>query len=146
MILTIELLEESRSRMHRLIDERYDELLGSLADGRRISENPRTMALTSSPFLFKGEKPVSLTMRDGRTIPTPTWKSVALAVLKDCNNEPEMHQRLMNLRGSVAGRTRFILSAILCCIEREKGGAWQTVQYAIKQEKDIINLYDESNI
>lgn len=35
---------------------------------------------------------------------------------------------------------------ILCCIEREKGGAWQTVQYAIKQEKDIINLYDESNI
>lgn len=108
---TIELLEESRSRMHRLIDERYDELLGSLADGRRISEKPRTMALTSSPFLFKGEKPVSLTMRDGRTIPTPTWKSVALAVLKDCNNEPEMHQRLMNLRGSVAGRTRFILSA-----------------------------------
>lgn len=35
---------------------------------------------------------------------------------------------------------------ILCCIEREQGGAWQTVQYAIKQEKDIINLYDESNI
>ena len=31
-------------------------------------------------------------------------------------------------------------------IEREKGGAWQPVQYAIKQEKDIINLYDESNI
>lgn len=35
---------------------------------------------------------------------------------------------------------------ILCCIEREQGGAWQTIQYAIKQEKDIINLYDESNI
>ena len=29
---------------------------------------------------------------------------------------------------------------ILCCIEREKGGAWQTVQYAIKQEKAVINL------
>lgn len=37
-------------------------------------------------------------------------ESVALAVLKACNNEPEMHQRLMNIRGSVAGRTRFILS------------------------------------
>ena len=51
-----------------------------------------------------------LTLPDGQTIPTPTWKSVALAVLKACNNEPEMHQRLMNIRGSVAGRTRFILS------------------------------------
>ena len=29
---------------------------------------------------------------------------------------------------------------VLCCIEREKGGAWQTVQYAIKQDKSVINL------
>ena len=31
---------------------------------------------------------------------------------------------------------------ILCCIEREKGGAWQTIQYAIKQGKTVINLAD----
>ena len=31
---------------------------------------------------------------------------------------------------------------ILCCIEREKGGAWQTIQYAVKQKKIIINLAD----
>ena len=35
---------------------------------------------------------------------------------------------------------------ILCCIEREKGGAWQTVQYAIKQGKTIINLAEENNM
>lgn len=29
---------------------------------------------------------------------------------------------------------------ILCCIEREQGGAWQTIQYAIKQGKTVINL------
>ena len=29
---------------------------------------------------------------------------------------------------------------ILCAIERQSGGAWQTVQYAIKQGKPIINL------
>lgn len=29
---------------------------------------------------------------------------------------------------------------ILCCIEREKGGAWQTIEYAIKQGKTVINL------
>ncbi len=35
---------------------------------------------------------------------------------------------------------------ILCCIEREKGGAWQTVEYAIKQGKTIINLAQEIDI
>ena len=29
---------------------------------------------------------------------------------------------------------------ILCAIERQSGGAWQTVQYAIKQGKPTINL------
>ncbi len=29
---------------------------------------------------------------------------------------------------------------IICYIEHEKGGAWQTVNYAIKQGKTIINL------
>ena len=28
-------------------------------------------------------------------------------------------------------------------IEHEKGGAWQTAQYAIKQGKAVINLSDE---
>lgn len=35
---------------------------------------------------------------------------------------------------------------ILCCIERENGGAWQTVQYAIKQGKTVINLAEEKDI
>lgn len=33
---------------------------------------------------------------------------------------------------------------IICYIEHEKGGAWQTVQYVIKQCKTVINLaHDE---
>jgi len=32
---------------------------------------------------------------------------------------------------------------IICAIEKETGGAWQTVQYAMKQEKSVINLFDE---
>ena len=32
---------------------------------------------------------------------------------------------------------------IICYIEHEKGGAWQTVQYAIKQGKVVINLYNK---
>ena len=30
---------------------------------------------------------------------------------------------------------------IICYIEHEKGGAWQTVDYAMKQGKVVINLY-----
>ncbi len=32
---------------------------------------------------------------------------------------------------------------VLCAIERQSGGAWQTVQYAMKQEKPLINLFNE---
>ena len=34
---------------------------------------------------------------------------------------------------------------IICYIEHEKGGAWQTVEYAIKQGKTVINLADEKD-
>ena len=34
---------------------------------------------------------------------------------------------------------------ILCAIERESGGAWQTVQYAIKQGKTILNLAEDTD-
>lgn len=32
---------------------------------------------------------------------------------------------------------------IVCCIERESGGAWQTVKYAMEHGKTIINLANE---
>ena len=33
---------------------------------------------------------------------------------------------------------------IVCCIERESGGAWQTVNYAMEQGKTVINLANEA--
>lgn len=35
---------------------------------------------------------------------------------------------------------------IICCIDHQSGGAWQTVQYAMEQGKDIINLAEDINI
>ena len=32
---------------------------------------------------------------------------------------------------------------IVCCIERESGGAWQTVKYAMEKGKTVINLAKE---
>ncbi len=33
---------------------------------------------------------------------------------------------------------------VICYIERKEGGAWQTVKYAMEQNKKIINLADDS--
>lgn len=32
---------------------------------------------------------------------------------------------------------------VVCCVERESGGAWQTVKYALEQGKTVINLANE---
>lgn len=32
---------------------------------------------------------------------------------------------------------------IICYIEHEKGGAWQSVQYALKQNKNVLNLAED---
>lgn len=34
---------------------------------------------------------------------------------------------------------------ILCAIERYRGGAWKTIQYAMKKEKTIINLAEDTD-
>lgn len=35
---------------------------------------------------------------------------------------------------------------IICYTEHEKGGVWQTVEYAMKQGKTVINLAEETDI
>lgn len=104
-----EMIKDSRTRMHQLIDKRFDELLDSIENGKSILPETEILSLSSPPFLFKGEKPSAIIM-NGNIIPTPTWKLVVTTILRACNNEPTMHNRLMELRGSVSGRSRYILS------------------------------------
>ncbi|MBR5786303.1 MAG: hypothetical protein IKY41_06390 [Clostridia bacterium] len=35
---------------------------------------------------------------------------------------------------------------VICYIENKEGGAWQTIKYAMKKEKNIINLAEDMNI
>jgi predicted Rossmann fold nucleotide-binding protein DprA/Smf involved in DNA uptake len=32
---------------------------------------------------------------------------------------------------------------VICCIERKEGGAYQTIRYAEKQGKHIVNVADD---
>lgn len=104
-----EMVNESRNRMHQLVDKRFDELLDSIENGKSILPETEILSLSSPPFLFKGEKPSAVIINEN-IIPTPTWKQVVTTILKACNSEPTMHNRLMELRGSVSGRSRYILS------------------------------------
>ncbi len=59
--------------------------------------------------MLKGKRPVSVTFASGETVETPTWKKAVQTILKHCNGQPDMHERLMQLRGKVFGRQRTIL-------------------------------------
>ena len=61
---------------------------------------------------MKGKYPVALTFASGEVVLTPTWKKVVQTILKHCNEQPDMHERLMQLRGKVFGRQRIILGKV----------------------------------
>lgn len=62
-----------------------------------------------SPAALKGKKPIALKFASGENVPTPTWKKVVLTIMKHCNEQPGMHESLMQLRGKITGRQRVIL-------------------------------------
>ncbi len=47
--------------------------------------------------------------QDGTRIDVPTWKKVVEIILKKCNQETVYHNRLIELRGKVAGRDRVLV-------------------------------------
>ena len=57
-----------------------------------------------------------------------------------CDESAKAH-----FKGAMQIRNRSMVDRadlVVCYIEREEGGAFQTVQYAKKQEKQILNLYE----
>ena len=104
-------LEKLRAELHSMVDAHVDTIRYQLLTGELPEQQLRMRPLRGDSFLFKGEKPESIRLPDGREIKTPTWKAAALAILQDCNADPEMHTRLMELCGKILGRQRVILAA-----------------------------------
>ena len=59
-----------------------------------------------------------------------------------CQSSAEAHfKAAMQIRNqAMVDRSHLVV----CCIEHDSGGAYQTVQYARKQQKRIVNLADLS--
>ena len=107
----IKMLEESREKMHRSIDEKFDTLIEAVRTGQSVaSKGTMHYDLGNPTYLFKGKKPVSLTYPNGEKVIVKTWRQLALELLTDCNSDPDRHDDMMFLRNKVAGRNRWILS------------------------------------
>ena len=110
-------VEKVRREMHERIDREFDNFLLRLDSGKpeeSFSEPvsiQHTLPLHAPPSLFKGQKPVSIEFADGRTVDVPTWKKAVVTIMRECDSDPVMHDRLMSIREKVMGKQRTILSA-----------------------------------
>lgn len=111
----IAIIEKVREELLQEVNQRCDDLIRRYQEEQGISPKievrERTLAW-SSPATLKGKYPVALTFASGEVVLTPTWKKVVQTILKHCNEQPDMHERLMQLRGKVFGRQRIILGKV----------------------------------
>lgn len=119
---TIEELQLLRAELIREIDEKIGHILQELKEeqerGMVQERRPRTERVYESIYplsvdtgVFKGKRPTGVIFADGTREDVPTWKRVFEEIMKQCNNQPEKHRALMELRGKVLGRNRVLLGS-----------------------------------
>lgn len=107
-----ELIREIDEKFNWIIEEAKSENIPSSQTENHISRSYEILyPLNVGAGLFKGKRPIGIIFADGHRTENPTWKSVVEEVLKDCCKTPELHQKLMNLRGKVLGRNRVLLGS-----------------------------------
>lgn len=112
--VSVHQIEQSREQLHRIVDAQYDLLVQQvLMDGKQVhlEDGEHLMSLAADPARFKGLKPSAVVFPDGRTVSATNWRLTMMEILWDCNKNPAMHEKLMQLRDTVNGRFRSILSS-----------------------------------
>jgi len=111
----IERIQNTRSELMLKVDAAFDELIRTLGNGadiapRQLRGNFETVyPITVNPAIFKGKKPKAVIFGNER-VDVGKWKTVVEEMMKRCNEDPEKHVDLMNLRGRISGRERVILA------------------------------------
>ena len=88
--------------------------------------------ITVSPAELKGKRPLAVQLAPGEWIETPTWRKVAQRILQACNEQPDIHERFMEMCGKVAGRWRTIL-----------GSSPEEMDVPLKVDEVVLELYFE---
>lgn len=105
-------IEELKNSLIAGIVEITDELKRTISDPNCDVETVRTapLRIRKGSADFKGEKPVSITLPDGRNVEVKTWKQTAEVLLRDCFKAPDDQEWLRSQCGRVAGRLRVLLT------------------------------------
>lgn len=106
-----EALETLRAQMHRLVDERIDDVVAHMENGEIDYEPVRAHPLDWRPAAFKGTKAVAVILPDGRDVEAKTWRAVVDTILKDCAADPVRLEHLRCLCDRVNGNFRPLLSS-----------------------------------
>ena len=103
-----QLIEELREEMLQLVNTKCDALLQMYRSGEMHTDKRDTIResslITVSPAELKGKRPLAVQFASGEWIETPTWRKVAQRILQTCNEQPDIHERFMEMCGKVAGR------------------------------------------
>ena len=101
--------------MLQLVNTKCDALLQMYQSGELRTDKKDTIResslITVSPAELKGKKPLAVQFVPGEWIETPTWRKVVQRILQACNEQPDIHERFMEMCGKVAGRWRTILGS-----------------------------------
>lgn len=110
----LNLIEESRQQMHKLIDDLFDERVAALKAGLPSEEVPNDVCLPmrGNAGFFKGKRPIAVILPDGNEIPAKTWKGIVLTILSHCIVDHKRYTKLMELRGSISGKERCIIGSV----------------------------------
>lgn len=103
------LSEQLRRELHEIVDAQVDSLLQRIENPGMASASERYCSFVMPPSYFKGKKPCLVVLPDGERFPVHTWRETAEVILRDCNADETMHQRLLDISGKVMGRNRTIL-------------------------------------
>lgn len=104
-----EYAERIRRELHALVDQHMDDFVKRIEAGNLSSRTAMACSLAGPDYYFKGKKPVSIVLPSGEERPCTTWREAVSMILKDCNADEKMHERLLAISGKVAGRERVIL-------------------------------------
>jgi len=97
------------SEQHNLNSDELQSLLAQCTE-QVPSSSEYIVPLNLSPRFFVGKKPIALIIEDER-VSVKSWREVLGMILKRCCQDPTYHNRLMELRGRVAGNFRIFLSS-----------------------------------
>ncbi len=104
-------MESYRKDAHQAIDDKVDEFVRKFFQGELLEDQGAVVSLCASPSVFKGEKPALLILPNGEKVETTTWKKTVAAIMKDCNSDPQRHEKLLWLRERLHGNFRYLLAS-----------------------------------